>query len=277
MGLFGNRNWNYHGFNTKTNSWYDENGFDRDGYDEKGFDKKGYDKHRFNGEGIHKKTKTKFDEDGHDVGLFGKRINKKGILLEVKAAYPADVANMPIIRIDYDTEITLSVDRGDTIEIKGKGNRRTVRKYEWLSEFDEGKGIIRIDGIGRHNSGIEIGDKISIKKIRTVKAEKIVLAPLTEIPPIDERYLADALEGVPLIKGDNVRSPYFGGRIPFHVLDVTPVADAVLITQKTVFQIDKEASLQFDLTHHKTASHCNMPIYMGQRFCTNCNTLFDWT
>jgi transitional endoplasmic reticulum ATPase len=40
-----------------------------------------------------------------------------------------------------------------------------------------------------------------------------------------------------LIKGDNVMVPYFGGRLTFQVIGVTPAADAVLITQKTVFHI----------------------------------------
>ncbi|MFZ0263821.1 MAG: CDC48 family AAA ATPase, partial [Nitrososphaeraceae archaeon] len=58
------------------------------------------------------------------------------------------------------------------------------------------------------------------------------------IPPIDERYLADALESVPLIKGDNVMVPYFGGRLTFQVIGVTPAsADAVLVTQKAIFSI----------------------------------------
>ncbi|MEK0351244.1 MAG: CDC48 family AAA ATPase, partial [Nitrosopumilus sp.] len=100
-----------------------------------------------------------------------------------------------------------------------------------------GKGIIRIDGLGRNNSGIAIGDSISVRKIKAVAAEKIVVAPLEAIPPIDERYLADALESVPLIKGDNVMVPYFGGRLTFQVIGVTPAADAVLVTQKTVFNI----------------------------------------
>ena len=102
---------------------------------------------------------------------------------------------------------------------------------------DEGKGIIRIDGLGRNNSGIAIGDTITVKKIKAVPAEKVVVAPLEAIPPIDERYLADALESVPLIKGDNVMVPYFGGRLTFQVIGVTPAADAVLVTQKTTFHI----------------------------------------
>ena len=78
---------------------------------------------------------------------------------------------------------------------------------------------------------------LHIRKIKAVAAEKVVVAPLEAIPPIDERYLADALESVPLIKGDNVMVPYFGGRLTFQVIGVTPAADAVLITQKTVFHI----------------------------------------
>ncbi|MEE2606191.1 MAG: CDC48 family AAA ATPase, partial [Thermoproteota archaeon] len=129
----------------------------------------------------------------------------------------------------------LNASTGDVIELKGK--RRTVAKCLPLYPSDEGKGIIRIDGLGRNNSGIAIGDAITVKKIKAVPAEKVVVAPLEAIPPIDERYLADALESVPLIKGDNVMVPYFGGRLTFQVIGVTPAADAVLVTQKTVFHI----------------------------------------
>ena len=273
MGLFGNRSWNYHGFNTKTNSWYDQNGFDREGFDKKGFDKKGYDKHGFNGEGIHKKTKTEFDEGGHKVRFFGKRVDKKGILLEVKEAHPSDI-DKSIIRIDYDTAITLQLQHMyEPVEIQGKSKRRTIRKYDVAFKIDEGKGIIRIDGIGRHNADIEIGDKISIKKIRTKGAYRIVLAPLTAIPPVDESTIRDTLAGTTLTKEDNIRSIYFGGRIPFHVLDVEPANAHV--TTSTYVHIDEEASLKFDLTH--IGSHCNIPIYAGQLFCSNCNISFDWT
>ena len=94
-----------------------------------------------------------------------------------------------------------------------------------------------MDGLVRNNAGIAIGDTVAVRKIKAVAAEKVVVAPLEAIPPIDERYLADALESVPLIKGDNVMVPYFGGRLTFQVIGVTPAADAVLVTQKTVFHI----------------------------------------
>ncbi len=161
-------------------------------------------------------------------------MSQNALSLKVLEAYTRDVGR-GVARIDYDSMDTLSASTGDVIEIKGK--RRTVAKCLPLYPSDEGKGIIRIDGLGRNNSGIAIGDTISVRKIKAVAAEKIVVAPLEAIPPIDERYLADALESVPLIKGDNVMVPYFGGRLTFQVIGVTPAADAVLVTQKTVFHI----------------------------------------
>jgi len=161
-------------------------------------------------------------------------MSESGLSLKVLEAYTRDVGR-GVARIDYDSMDTLNASTGDVIEIKGK--RRTVAKCLPLYPSDEGKGIIRIDGLGRNNAGIAIGDTISVRKIKAVAAEKIVVAPLEAIPPIDERYLADALESVPLIKGDNVMVPYFGGRLTFQVIGVTPAADAVLVTQKTVFHI----------------------------------------
>src|SRR5215204_786559 len=161
--------------------------------------------------------------------------NNNIVSLKVLEAYTRDVGR-GTARIDYDTMGSLGVSTGDIIEIKGK--RRTVVKCLPLYPSDEGKGIVRLDGLVRNNAGIGIGDAINARKIKAVPAEKVVISPLEAIPPIDERYLADALESVPLIKGDNVMVPYFGGRLTFQVIGVTPPsADAVLVTQKAVFNI----------------------------------------
>jgi transitional endoplasmic reticulum ATPase len=136
---------------------------------------------------------------------------------------------------------SLSASTGDVIEIRGK--RRTVAKCLPLYPSDEGKRIVRVDGLVRNNAGVAIGDTVVVRKIKALPAEKVIVAPLEAIPPIDERYLADALESVPLIKGDNVMVPYFGGRLTFQVVGVTPPAsDAVLVTQKTMFHIAERGS-----------------------------------
>ncbi len=161
--------------------------------------------------------------------------NDRTVSLKVLEAYTRDVGR-GVARIDYDSMDSLSASTGDVIEIRGK--RRTVAKCLPLYPSDEGKGIIRVDGLVRNNAGVAIGDTVVVRKIKAVPAEKVIVAPLEAIPPIDERYLADALESVPLIKGDNVMVPYFGGRLTFQVIGVTPAsADAVLVTQKAIFSI----------------------------------------
>src|SRR5918996_244666 len=159
-------------------------------------------------------------------------VNERTVSLKVLEAYTRDVGR-GVARIDYDSMDSLSASTGDVIEIRGK--RRTVAKCLPLYPSDEGKGIIRVDGL--------------VRKIKAVPAEKVIVAPLEAIPPIDERYLADALESVPLIKGDNVMVPYFGGRLTFQVIGVTPAADAVLVTQKTIFHIAEKGETLRGGTH----------------------------
>ena len=160
--------------------------------------------------------------------------------LKILEAYTRDVGR-GVARLDYDSMGSLRASTGDVIEIRGK--RRTVAKCLPLYPSDEGKGIVRVDGLVRNNAGVAIGDTVVVRKIKAVPAEKVIVAPLEAIPPIDERYLADALESVPLIKGDNVMVPYFGGRLTFQVVGVTPAAsDAVLVTQKTMFHIAERGS-----------------------------------
>ena len=167
--------------------------------------------------------------------VLGIIVSQNTLSLKVLEAYTRDVGR-GVARIDYDSMDSLTASTGDVIEIRGK--RRTVAKCLPLYPSDEGKGIIRVDGLVRNNAGVAIGDTVVVRKIKAIPAEKVIVAPLEAIPPIDERYLADALESVPLIKGDNVMVPYFGGRLTFQVIGVTPAgSDAVLVTQKTVFHI----------------------------------------
>ncbi|MGH9923901.1 MAG: CDC48 family AAA ATPase [Nitrososphaeraceae archaeon] len=171
--------------------------------------------------------------------------------LKVLEAYTRDVGR-GVARIDYDSMDSLTASTGDVIEIRGK--RRTVAKCLPLYPSDEGKGIIRVDGLVRNNAGVAIGDTVVVRKIKAIPAEKVIVAPLEAIPPIDERYLADALESVPLIKGDNVMVPYFGGRLTFQVIGVTPAgSDAVLVTQKTAFNITTAGQTSADRGVHIVA------------------------
>ncbi len=167
----------------------------------------------------------------------GSGVSQQQVQLKVLEAYTRDVGR-GVARIDYDAMDALDASTGDVIEIRGK--RRTVAKCLPLYPSDEGRGIIRIDGLIRNNAGVAIGDVVTVKKVKAPPAEKVVVAPLEAVPPIDERYLADALESVPVTKGDNIMIPYFGGRLTFQVIGVSPAAEAALITQRTVFVISEK-------------------------------------
>ena len=156
--------------------------------------------------------------------------------LKVLEAYTRDVAR-GVARIDYDSMDKLEIKTGDTIKLyNAKSNKFTVAKALPLYPSDEHKVMIRIDGLIRKNLLIEIASEIDIEKIEIKNALSITALALEDIPPIDERYLADALENVPVVINDKVMVPYFGGRLPFQIQEIEP-EDMGVITQKTLFKI----------------------------------------
>jgi transitional endoplasmic reticulum ATPase len=161
------------------------------------------------------------------------------VTLRVMEAYTRDVGR-GVARVDYEVMDTLGASTGDVLEIKGR--KRTVAKCLPLYPSDEGRGFIRIDGLIRNNAGVAIGDTVVVRKAKAVPAERLTLAPLENVPPVDERYIADALEGIPVTKGDTVMVPYFGGRLTFQVVSVQPQADAVVITQRTAITVSERAA-----------------------------------
>ncbi|QMU55186.1 MAG: hypothetical protein GKS07_10015 [Nitrosopumilus sp.] len=156
----------------------------------------------------------------------------------VLESYTRDVTRN-VVRIDKNTMDDLSIDSGDTVEIMGK--HRAVAKCLQLYPADEDKKIIRVNGLTRNNCKAEIGDTVSIRKINSSDADSVMVAPLETIPPLDPRYLADALEGVLIIPEQFILIPYFGGRLTFMVVgtipEVTGDIGAVTVTQKTRFGI----------------------------------------
>jgi len=144
-----------------------------------------------------------------------------------------------VVRIDKNTMDVLMIASGDVLEVYG--TQKAVAKCLPLYPADEGKKIIRIDGLIRKNCETGIGTSVVIRKIKASVAGSVMVLPLEAIPPIDARYIADALESVPLIPGQYVMVPYFGGRLTFKVVgtipEITDDVEAVIVTQKTVFGI----------------------------------------
>ena len=164
--------------------------------------------------------------------------------LKVEEAYTRDVGR-GVARIDEATRNLLSLTAGDVIEISA--NKKTVAKCLALYPADENKKIIRVDGLVRNNCRTEIGRIVSIRKIKIAAAESVMVAPLEAIPPLDPRYLADALNDTPLIPKQFVMVPYFGGRLTFMVVGIMPEiagdVKAVMVIEKTRFGIlDKKST-----------------------------------
>lgn len=160
------------------------------------------------------------------------------ISVNVQEAYAWDVGR-PVARIDRVSKSVLGAYPGDIIEITGR--QRTVARCLLLESADEDRGMIRIDGLGRHNSGTAVGDTVMVRRINTVGAKKVVVAPLEPVSFTDENYLAGALANVPLTLGDTVMASYRNQRPVFQVVDMSPESDAVFVTLNTIFQFARHA------------------------------------
>lgn len=92
---------------------------------------------------------------------------------------------------------------GDIVEIRG---RKSTPSIAVSSIPDKGKGIIRLDGIQRLNSGATIGEMVEIKMATVYPAEEIILTPTK--PNINIKKQAEAIKSKlidkPVIIGDIV-------------------------------------------------------------------------
>ncbi len=162
-------------------------------------------------------------------------MNEK-ISLVILEAYERDVGK-GIARVSSDIMKIIDASSGDIIELAG--HRKTAVKLLHLYPSDEKMGTIRVDGLIRNNVGANIGDKITIRKISYQRAEKVTVFALESIPPIDDRYLVDALDTFPVTKGDNIMIPYFGTHLTLQISNTKPDS-VVVIDKKTIFHIENK-------------------------------------
>ena len=101
-----------------------------------------------------------------------------------------------VARLDYDAMDSVDASTGDVIEVKGK--KRTVGKCLPCDPSDEGRGVIRIDGLNSILCRCRHRRHGHDKEDQSPPAEKVVVAPLKKSSLLlDERYLADTQESVP--------------------------------------------------------------------------------
>ncbi|NHK31422.1 MAG: CDC48 family AAA ATPase [Asgard group archaeon] len=159
--------------------------------------------------------------------------DENGIKLRVSDSQYRDVGK-GLARIGHNIMKKMNLSAGDIIEIVGK--QRTAAKVWPGYPEDERKGIIRIDGTIRINSGVRLDELVTIKKIKPPNATKIVVAPTQAIRgDLDGRFLLQILNGRPVSIGDQIRIQILGGnQIVFKVARVSPkTVGTVVVSAKT--------------------------------------------
>lgn len=167
------------------------------------------------------------------------KMSTKELQLKVDEARQRDVARGKA-RIDSVAMQTLGISAGDVVEIKGK---RTTAAVAWPAyPEDQGKGIIRIDGLIRRNAGAALNEYVFVKKAEVKEAQNISLAPIDMRLNVDEdftNFVKSRLTEIPLVEGDTVFLTILGSAIPLAVTRTRPHG-IVKITDTTVLQVMSE-------------------------------------
>jgi transitional endoplasmic reticulum ATPase len=125
---------------------------------------------------------------------------------------------------------------GQIVEILA--NKKTHVKVWPSGTEDYGSGIIRIDGLTRHNIGAGIGEKVHIKPVNAAEAEQIVLSPVEKMTVEGlQEYMSTLYEGHVFTTGDTIIvNTQLGGKAQLIVTSTTP-AKPVIVTPNTKFKL----------------------------------------
>ena len=116
-----------------------------------------------------------------------------------------------IVRIDPETLRQIGASPGDVLEIEGR--MKTVAKAMPTFKEQRGQQVIQLDGVGRTNAGVALGQKAAIRKVAHAVARRLVVAPLGGGALHEEEieHTARRLDGLAVKTGDRVRIALFGG------------------------------------------------------------------
>jgi transitional endoplasmic reticulum ATPase len=155
----------------------------------------------------------------------------------------ADDVGRGIARMDPKDFGEIGAEVGDIILIEGKG--RAVAKAMPAYPDERGKSLIQMDGLLRGNAQVSLDEKVTVKKTSYLRAQKIVLSPLTSTRALrwerDRRYIATRLDGLPIIEGNIARANLFGTRSQDFTVASTVPKGVVLVHSGTTLEVrDKE-------------------------------------
>jgi len=157
-----------------------------------------------------------------------------------------------IARIDLETMEILGVAVGDVVEIIGK---RNIAAKVWPAyPEDQGRGIIRIDGYIRKNSGVSINEYVTLKKAEPEPAISIKLAPVDFRISVDGdfvRFVKERLVDIPCTQGDTLLLMMLGHSVLFMVVNTWP-SGIVHISQATDIAILSEPIPELEMLKRTT-------------------------
>lgn len=171
--------------------------------------------------------------------VFTSTERRNEIELNVQDTDPSYVGRN-IVTLDRTAKSELDVTSGDIVELEG--TKKTAAVIWPARQEDEGRKIIRMDSLIRHNAGASLGEKVRVRKADFKEAKKVILAPTQEVRIIAsgyDRILKKSFIGRPINRGDNVWISVFGSGFIYRVLDTNP-RGIVKITDFTQFVLKEE-------------------------------------
>jgi transitional endoplasmic reticulum ATPase len=167
---------------------------------------------------------------------------KKDKILRVVQAKSSDDGK-GIARVDPALMRILELNQGDTAVVEGT-RATAVTVYTGYAE-DENRGTVRIDATIRKNAGVGLDEKVSIRKVVPKPATKATLAPTQPLKILGgEQYLAQNLDGRPIMKGDLVEVNIMGRKFDLVVQSFSPGAEVGLIQNFTELKLSEKPAKQ---------------------------------
>src|SRR3990170_2310598 len=119
------------------------------------------------------------------------------------------------------------------------GKRKSHVKLWPGTPEDYSSGIIKIDGLTRHNIGSGIGEKISVKTVDAKQAQSIVVSPIEKLSAEGlQEYMQANYDGHVLTTGDTlIVTTQLGGKTQLIVTNTIPASKPVIVTDQTEFKL----------------------------------------
>lgn len=178
-------------------------------------------------------------------GPRGQAGDRKSVTIELRIAeaIKKDIGR-GLARIDPGDMARMGVKPGDVLLISGA--KESVAKVMATFPDDRDKGVVQIDGLTRHNTGVGLGEKLRLQPTSCKPAAKLELAPLGGQRSVSSsrqgRFLGHLLEGLCVTEGDRIRANTIGSQSrDFSVLRTVPKG-AVMVRASTPIEIKSKAA-----------------------------------